>query len=49
MLDYTMNTPADPLRSFACVETRNALIRRNLAVLKAYGKVPQRPPTRRVR
>ena len=40
LLDYTMNTPADPLRSFACVETRNALIRRNLAVLKAYGKVP---------
>jgi 4-O-beta-D-mannosyl-D-glucose phosphorylase len=49
LLDYTMNTPADPLRSFACVETRNALIRRNLAVLKAYGKVPLRPPTRRVR
>ncbi len=49
LLDYTMNSPADPLRSFACVETRNALIRRNLAVLKAYGKVPLRPPTRRVR
>jgi len=49
LLDYTMNTPADPLRSFACVEARNALIRRNLAVLKAYGKVPLRPPARRVR
>jgi len=49
LLDYTMNTPADPLRRFACVEARNALIRRNLAVLKAYGKVPLRPPARRVR
>src|SRR5271157_4790926 len=46
LLDYTINTPLDPLRSFLCVEQRNALIRKNLAVLKAYGKLagrPQRP------
>jgi 4-O-beta-D-mannosyl-D-glucose phosphorylase len=47
LLDYTMNTPADPLRSFACVETRNALIRKNLAVLKTYGRLSGRPLARR--
>jgi 4-O-beta-D-mannosyl-D-glucose phosphorylase len=39
LLDYTLHTPADPLRSFACVEQRNALIRKNLAVLKTYDKL----------
>lgn len=34
LLDYVVNTPADPLRSFACVEQRNELIRRNLAILR---------------
>jgi 4-O-beta-D-mannosyl-D-glucose phosphorylase len=43
LLDYTMNTPQDPLRSFLCVEQRNTLIRKNLAVLKTYGKLPGRP------
>jgi 4-O-beta-D-mannosyl-D-glucose phosphorylase len=43
LLDYTLNTPKDPLRSFGCVEQRNALIRKNLAVLKTYGKLPGRP------
>jgi 4-O-beta-D-mannosyl-D-glucose phosphorylase len=33
LLDYVMNTPADPLRSHACVEQRYELIRKNLAVL----------------
>ena len=33
LLDYVMNTPADPLRSHACVEQRYALIKKNLAVL----------------
>ncbi|MGB2678998.1 MAG: glycosidase [Candidatus Acidiferrum sp.] len=42
LLDYTMNTPPDPLRSFLCVEQRNALIQKNLAVLKTYGKLPGR-------
>jgi 4-O-beta-D-mannosyl-D-glucose phosphorylase len=35
LLDYGMNTPEDPLRSFACVEQRNALICKNLALLKS--------------
>ncbi|WP_379136145.1 glycosidase [Paenibacillus sp. sgz500958] len=30
MLDYVMNTPADPLRSYACVQQRIELIERNL-------------------
>jgi 4-O-beta-D-mannosyl-D-glucose phosphorylase len=35
LLDYVLNTPADPLRSFACVEQRCALIDKNRAALKA--------------
>ncbi len=41
LLDYVLNTPADPLRSHACVEQRYALIEKNLAVLakvKSAGK-----------
>jgi 4-O-beta-D-mannosyl-D-glucose phosphorylase len=34
LLDYTINTPADPLRSYACVEQRLGLIKRNLEILK---------------
>lgn len=34
LLDYVMNTPADPLRSHACVQQRYQLIERNLEVLK---------------
>lgn len=33
LLDYVMNTPEDPLRSFACVQQRIELIDRNLAYL----------------
>ncbi|MBC8078706.1 MAG: glycosidase [Gorillibacterium sp.] len=33
LLDYVLNTPADPLRSYACVEQRNNLISRNLEVM----------------
>jgi 4-O-beta-D-mannosyl-D-glucose phosphorylase len=33
LLDYVTNTPADPLRSFACVEQRRELIKRNLNLL----------------
>jgi 4-O-beta-D-mannosyl-D-glucose phosphorylase len=40
LLDYVKNTPADPLRSYACVEQRYALIEKNLAVLKAL-KLPR--------
>jgi len=33
LLDYVMNTPADPLRSYASVEQRYALIDKNLKIL----------------
>jgi 4-O-beta-D-mannosyl-D-glucose phosphorylase len=33
LLDYVRNTPADPLRSYACVQQRYALIQKNLAAL----------------
>jgi 4-O-beta-D-mannosyl-D-glucose phosphorylase len=33
LLDYVTNTPADPLRSYASVEQRNALIEKNLRIL----------------
>ena len=35
LLDYVLHTPADPLRSRACVEQRYALIEKNRAVLNA--------------
>jgi 4-O-beta-D-mannosyl-D-glucose phosphorylase len=38
LLDYVINTPADPLRSRACVEQRNDLIKRNLEVLKKLAE-----------
>jgi 4-O-beta-D-mannosyl-D-glucose phosphorylase len=38
LLDYVLNTPADPLRSHACVEQRCALIEKNRSVLKAMKK-----------
>ncbi|MBN1997518.1 glycosidase [candidate division KSB1 bacterium] len=34
LLDYVMNTPPDPLRSFACVQQRIKLINKNMSVLK---------------
>lgn len=33
MLDYVMNTPEDPLRSYACVQQRIGLIAKNLELL----------------
>jgi 4-O-beta-D-mannosyl-D-glucose phosphorylase len=33
LLDYVMNTPPDPQRSFACVQQRRELIERNLKIL----------------
>jgi 4-O-beta-D-mannosyl-D-glucose phosphorylase len=47
LLDYVQNTPADPLRSRACVEQRVALIDRNRAALKAL-KLPARVKARPV-
>ncbi len=37
LMDYAMNTPADPLRSHACVVQRNALIGKNFRVMKSLG------------
>jgi 4-O-beta-D-mannosyl-D-glucose phosphorylase len=37
MLDYVVNTPADPLRSAACVQQRCDLIRKNQALIKRLG------------
>ncbi|MFO7956090.1 MAG: glycosidase [Candidatus Brocadiia bacterium] len=34
LLDYVMNTPEDPLRSYACVEQRRDLIERNMAAME---------------
>jgi 4-O-beta-D-mannosyl-D-glucose phosphorylase len=34
MLDYVMNTPEDPLRSYACVQQRIELISKNLELMK---------------
>ncbi len=34
LLDYVMNTPPDPLRSYACVQQRHRLIEHNLSVMK---------------
>lgn len=42
LLDYVLNTPEDPLRSYACVEQRYELIRKNLGVLKRYSNLPGR-------
>jgi len=40
LLDYVLNTPEDPLRSFACVEQRYALIKKNLELIKGQSKRP---------
>jgi 4-O-beta-D-mannosyl-D-glucose phosphorylase len=38
LVDYVLHTPADPLRSKACVEQRYALIEKNLKLMKSNGK-----------
>lgn len=35
LVDFTFNTPSDPLRSVKCVEQRSELIRKNLEILKS--------------
>jgi 4-O-beta-D-mannosyl-D-glucose phosphorylase len=35
MLDYVINTPEDPLRSYACVQVRNRMIEKNLALIRS--------------
>ena len=47
LLDYVTNTPEDPLRSYACVEQRYALIKKNLEVLK--GSRAAQATRRRIR
>lgn len=47
LLDYVLYTPEDPLRSFACVEQRYALIRKNLELLEGPGKPSAKKPGRK--
>jgi 4-O-beta-D-mannosyl-D-glucose phosphorylase len=47
LLDYVLHTPADPLRSHACVEQRYALIEKNQAVLDALKLRLSRNATRK--
>jgi 4-O-beta-D-mannosyl-D-glucose phosphorylase len=35
LLDYVLHSPEDPLRSYACVEQRYALIEKNLTLMKS--------------
>lgn len=39
LVDYVMNTPEDPLRSYACVAQRNELIAKNLEYIAKTGKL----------
>jgi 4-O-beta-D-mannosyl-D-glucose phosphorylase len=47
LVDYVMNTPADPLASHLCVEQRCELIRKNLALLKKPARNSAKPATRK--
>jgi 4-O-beta-D-mannosyl-D-glucose phosphorylase len=47
LLDYVLHTPEDPLRSYACVEQRYRLIKKNLEVLKSLPEQSHRQITRR--
>lgn len=38
LLDYVLHTPEDPLRSYACVEQRYALIDKNLKMMRSKTK-----------
>jgi 4-O-beta-D-mannosyl-D-glucose phosphorylase len=46
LLDYVLNTPEDPLRSYACVEQRCALIDRNLKLMSSLRKRGSKKRTR---
>lgn len=39
LLDYVLNTPEDPLRSYACVQQRSELIDKNLAFLSENREI----------
>jgi 4-O-beta-D-mannosyl-D-glucose phosphorylase len=47
LLDYVMNTPADPLRSHACVQQRYDLIEKNRAALKALKLTGTKRPAKK--
>lgn len=49
LLDYVLHTPEDPLRSYACVEQRYALIEKNLKIMGAGQKPESKKPVRRTR
>ena len=44
LLDYVLHTPEDPLRSYACVEQRYALIAKNV---KLMGSLQKRPAAKK--
>jgi 4-O-beta-D-mannosyl-D-glucose phosphorylase len=49
LLDYVLNTSEDPLRSYACVEQRYALIQKNLQLLKRNQKKGRKPLAKNAR
>jgi 4-O-beta-D-mannosyl-D-glucose phosphorylase len=49
LLDYVLRTPQDPLRSYACVELRYALIEKNLKLMSSLHKRSSKQPVRRSR
>jgi 4-O-beta-D-mannosyl-D-glucose phosphorylase len=49
LLDYVLHTPEDPLRSYACVEQRYALIEKNLKLMGSPQKRTAKQPVRRTR
>jgi 4-O-beta-D-mannosyl-D-glucose phosphorylase len=49
LLDYVLHTPEDPLRSYACVEQRYALIEKNLKLMGSLQKPTAKQPVRRTR
>jgi 4-O-beta-D-mannosyl-D-glucose phosphorylase len=46
LLDYVLHTPEDPLRSYACVEQRYALIKKNLKIMASSQKPTAKQPVR---
>ena len=49
LLDYVLHTPEDPLRSYACVAQRYALIEKNLEIMGSLQKRTAKQPVRRTR
>jgi hypothetical protein len=49
LLDYVLHTPEDPLRSYACVERRYALIEKNLRLMGSLQKRAAKQPVSRIR